>query len=125
MFDGNCLEAMTYYAKCLGGELTSMPFPPGPDGATINRKMHARLTKGAPILMASDTHPEMGFQQPAGFSIAIACESGEEIEKVFADLSAGGKVTMPLQDTFWGAHFGTQADKFGIEWMLNFDKPKA
>jgi PhnB protein len=127
-FDGNCREAMKFYEKCLGGELNLMSFADAPGDSPKEAKdriMHARLAKGAVILMASDTMPGMPLQQGNNFSIAIDCESMNETENVFKALGDGGKITMPLQDTFWGAHFGMLTDKFGIQWMLNYEKPKA
>jgi PhnB protein len=118
-FDGNCRDAMTFYAKCLQAELHIMPF-----SETNNRVMHARLTKGTGVLMASDTMAGMPFTQGDNFSISIGCESVAEQDALFGALSAGGKITMPLQDTFWNARFGMLADQFGINWMFNFDKPK-
>ena len=126
-FDGNCREAMTFYAKCLGGELLLTPFSemPGNHPPEIkDRIMHARVTKGSPVLMASDMMPGMPFHPGTGFSISIMCESIEEIDRIFAALSEGGEVGMPLADQFWGARFGMLTDKFGIHWMLNFDHPK-
>lgn len=126
-FDGNCREAMTFYAKCLGGELTLTPFSEMPGNhppEAKDRIMHARVTKGLPVLMASDAMPGTPFHPGAGFSISIMCESAEEIDSLFAALSEGGKVGMPLADQFWGARFGMFTDKFGIRWMLNFDHPK-
>ena len=127
-FDGTTKEAMTFYAKCLEAELQLMPFSdmPGdhPKGAE-ERIMHARLTKGSAEIMASDIMPGMPFHPGNNFAISVHCESLEEIQKVFGALSDGGQVTMPLQDTFWGAHFGMLKDKFGTQWMFNFEKPKA
>ena len=74
--------------------------------------------------MASDCMPGMPAQQGNNFSIAIMCESRQEIEKLFAALSEKGNVTMPLADTFWGAHFGMLTDQFGIPWMFNYELPK-
>jgi PhnB protein len=86
--------------------------------------MHARVTNGLPVLMASDSMPGSPFHPAAGFSVSIMCESAEEIDRIFAALSEGAKVSMPLADQFWGARFGMLTDKFGIHWMLNFDHPK-
>jgi PhnB protein len=125
IFDGNCREAMTFYQKCLGGELQVMPFSEAPGEhppEAKDRTMHARLSKGLTILMASDTMPGMPFSQGNNFSVSIGCESQQEIESFFAALGEGGKVNMPLQDTFWGAHFGMLVDRFGIHWMLNLPK---
>ena len=130
-FNGNCREAMTFYAKSLGAELHLMAFGdmPGPDGKPApkevkDRIMHARLSKGPVALMASDTMPGMPFQQGNNFSIALQCESPQEVDKLFAALSAKGKVTMPVQETFWAARFGMLTDQFGINWMFNLDKPQ-
>jgi PhnB protein len=86
--------------------------------------MHARLAKGAMAIMASDTMPGMPLHQGNNFSISIQCDSQHEIDSLFAALSEGGKVTMPLQDQFWGARFGMSTDRFGIQWMFNFEHPK-
>ena len=126
-FDGNCRDAMTFYEKCLGAELQLVPFSEAPDmGSKVdqNRIMHARLSKGsASILMASDAMPGTPLQVGSNFSICLACESLEEIERLFKALGDKGKVTMPLQDTFWNAHFGMLTDQFGVNWMFNLDKP--
>jgi PhnB protein len=125
--NGNCREAMTFYQKCLGADLQMMPFSDMP-GDNVppeakNRLMHARLTKGSAVLMASDNMPGMPFHQGDNFSVSLDCESIQEIEKVFNALSEKGKVTMPLQETFWAARFGMFTDRFGINWMLNFGMP--
>lgn len=127
-FDGNARSAMEFYARCLGAELSLMRFFEAnvdvPAGAK-DRIMHAKLTKGACTLMASDTLPGMPFIQGNNFYICLNCESLEETEKLFASLGEKGKVTMPLQDMFWGARFGMLMDQFGVNWMLNFEKPKS
>ncbi|MFL5574654.1 MAG: VOC family protein [Gemmatimonadaceae bacterium] len=127
-FDGNARDAMTFYQKCLGAELhiqtsgdVKAPGPPGSE----NRVIHARLTKGGKaVLMASDTMPGSTLVQGNNFLVNIDCESIPEIERLFAAFSAGGKVMMPLQDTFWGARFGMLTDKFGVQWMFNYDLAK-
>jgi PhnB protein len=111
-FDGNCREAMTFYAKCLGGDLTLTPFSEMPGNhppEAKDRIMHARVSRkgaGLALLMASDRMLGMPFQQGAGFSISIMCESAEEVDRLFAALGEGGKITMPLRETFWAARFG-------------------
>jgi PhnB protein len=133
-FDGNCRPAMEFYAKALGAELTIMPFSDMPGGgggnkeATKDRIMHARLMKkGLPyaILMASDTMPGMPYQQGTNFSVSVGCDSLNEIKSFFSAMSEGAAVTMPLQDQFWGAHFGMLKDQFGIHWMFSYEYPKA
>jgi Uncharacterized protein conserved in bacteria len=126
-FDGNCKEAMTFYAKCMGAELFLHPYSAGPMDIPADAKdriMHATLTKGAPILMASDTPPGMATKQGNNFSISVTCESLEEVERLFTAIGEKGIIKMPLQDTFWGAHFGMLTDRFGINWMFNFELPK-
>jgi PhnB protein len=127
VFDGNCRQAMTFYQKCLGAELFLQTFADAkmesPKGAE-NRVIHARLTKGSAILMASDTMPGMPFTQGNNFSVAVGCESVQEIEKLFAAFGEKGKVTMALHDAFWGARFGMLTDQFGVNWMFDFEYPK-
>jgi PhnB protein len=126
-FDGNCREAMTFYKECLGAELQLSPFSEMPGDhppAAKDRIMHARLSKGSATLMASDTMPGMPLHQGNNFSVSIMCESVVEIDWIFAAMGQGGKVTMPLGDQFWGARFGMLTDRFGIQWMFNFDHPK-
>jgi PhnB protein len=127
IFDGNCREAMTFYQKCLGAELSVMPFSAGPGNPPPEAKdriMHARLTKGTAVLMASDAMPGMAVHQGDNFFVNIGCESVQEIEKLFAALGEKGKVKMPLQETFWATRFAMLTDQFGINWMLNLEKPE-
>ena len=126
-FDGNCREAMQFYAKCLDGELHLMTFADAPFDSPKEAKdriLHAKLTKGAVVLMASDTMPGMAFERGNNFSVSIDCDNAQEVDKLFAAIGDKGKVTMPVQDTFWNAHFGMVVDKFGVGWMFNYDKPK-
>lgn len=124
-FDGNCREAMTFYANCMGAQLDVMPFsqmpgdlPPGSE----DRLMHARLHKGSVTIMASDTMPGTSLQEGNNFSLCVSPESQEETDQLFAALGDGGQVIMPLQDQFWGAYFGMLKDRFGIKWMFNFER---
>ena len=127
-FDGKTREAMTFYQKALGGELNIQTFREAKVDAPKGREdgvVHANIMQnGHAILMASAAMPGMPFTQGNNFSISVECESVAEEEKLFAALGAGGKVTMPLQDTFWNAHFGMLTDRFGINWMFNAELPK-
>ncbi len=129
-FDGNCREAMEFYRACFQAELYLMPFSGAPvdlfeqAGHAGDRILHSTLRKGSRLLMASDTMPGMTLQPGNNLSVLIECESLQEIEELFLSLGEGGKVTMPLQDTFWDARFGTLTDRFGIQWMFNFARPK-
>ena len=87
--------------------------------------MHVALPIGnGTVLMATDALESMGQSLTLGnnFYIAIAPESKEEAERLFNGLSAGGKIEMPLQDMFWGAYYGSFTDRFGVQWMVNYDK---
>lgn len=126
-FNGNCRQAMEFYAKCLGAELFIMPFSQGPMEVSAEAKdkvLHARLSKGTQVIMASDCPPGVPLQQGNNFSININCESREELDKLFAALGEKGKVGMPAQDMFWGAYFGMVTDQFGVNWMFNYELPK-
>ena len=121
-FDGDCRQAMEFYRDSLGAELHMQSFGDSPvpsDEGTKNRIMHARLTKGAVSLMASDTMPGTPLNKGNNAFLCINCENREEIERLFSLLGAGGKTLMPLQDTFWGARFGMLTDRFGVQWMFN------
>lgn len=127
-FDGKAREAMTFYQKALGGELNVQTFREAkmdaPKGSE-DRVIHANIMlKGHAILMASDTLPGMPYTQGNNFSISVECESIAEEERLFAALGNGGRVTMPLQDTFWNSHFGMLTDRYGINWMFNAELPK-
>ena len=126
IFNGNCGEAMTFYKDCLEAELTMFPFSEAPDPMPAEAKdriMHARLAKGKGTIMASDNMPGMPFTAGTNFSISIDCDTAEEMDKLFTGLSKNGKVTMPLQKTFWAARFGMLTDQFGINWMFNLNEP--
>ncbi len=126
-FNGNCREAMSFYAKALGGELSVMTWaeaPGAPMADAANRIMHARVISGTAMIMASDGTPGKEVVEGKNFSLSIECDSLEEEKRLFAALGDGGEVTMPLQDTFWGAHFGMLTDRFGIAWLFNHDLPQ-
>ncbi|AOW09206.1 VOC family protein [Flavobacterium gilvum] len=132
LFNGNCEEAFLFYQSVFGGEfpyIGKFKDAPAEEGdqalseAEQNRIMHVSLPIGDTILMGSDTHPKFGDVSFGGnFSISINTESTDEADRLFNGLSAGGKVEMPMNKTFWGAYFGMFKDKFGINWMVNFDE---
>ncbi len=134
-FNGNCEEAFNFYKSVFGGEFPYIgrfgDMPPSEDGKQVseeekNRIMHVSLPiSPETVLMGSDTGGEYASNHNAGNNIALSLntDSREEAERLFNGLSEGGKVTMPLTDTFWGAYFGMWTDKFGINWMVNYDDP--
>jgi len=130
-FNGNTEEAFNFYKSVFGGEfLALMRFKDNPDCGDIaesdkDRIMHIALPIGdGNALMATDALESMGQKLNVGnnFYIALSPESKEEAERLFSGLSAGGKIEMPLQDMFWGAYYGSFSDKFGVQWMVNYDK---
>ena len=126
-FNGNCREAMEFYHGCLGGTLDVQSFGDvqGEKSPKSERDlvMHAKIVNGDFLLMASDTTEAHGKTTTGtAVTLSLNCTSEEEIDNYFAKVSEGGTVTMPLENTFWGAKFGMFTDKFGMHWMMNFDK---
>jgi PhnB protein len=121
-FNGTSHEAIKLYQSALGAKVEGdiMPFDKDP-----SRVMHARLTIGPGMVMISDGPPNMQVPTTSNAHISLDYTDVAEMTKAFELLSAGGKVTMPLQDTFWGAHFGMLTDRFHINWMFNCEKRKA
>ncbi|GAA4300099.1 VOC family protein [Nibribacter koreensis] len=129
-FNGNTEEAFNFYKSVFGGEfITFQRFKdiPGQDHVAPqdqDKIMHVSLPiDGTSVLMGSDTLESMQNTVTQGDNIhlSINAESQEEADKLFTGLSQGGKITMPLQKTFWGAYFGMFQDQFGINWMVNYD----
>jgi PhnB protein len=134
-FDGNCKQVFDFYKSVFGGEFAMvMKFNeapkefqiPGQPASENEKLMHIALPIGSTsVLMGSDRPASMGpGKQGDSYSVSITAESQAEADKLFAGLSAGGTVTMPIGNTFWGAYFGMCMDKFGVSWMVNFH-PKA
>lgn len=126
-FNGNCREAMTFYKKCLGGDLVLQTIGESPMAEKLPLKikkniLHSSLTKNGFVLMASDMVGEAGLVKGNTISLMLNCTSEKEIKTAYEKLSAGGKATHPLKNTFWGALFGDLTDKFGNQWLLHFDK---
>lgn len=129
-FKGNTEEAFNFYKSVFGGEFLAVQrFADTPEADRVapedrNKIMHIALPVGkGNVLMATDALESMGHPLSAGnnFYLSIAADSKEEAAKLYNGLSAGGKVTMPLGDAFWGAYFGMFTDKFGVQWMVNYD----
>ncbi|WP_137895927.1 VOC family protein [Ramlibacter sp. 2FC] len=125
-FEGRCEEAVEFYRKALGAEVTMMmrykdsPEPPQPGclppGAE-DKIMHMNMSIGDTQIMASDGNcsGKPGFQ---GFSLSLTAASEAEAERWFNALADGGQVQMPLAKTFFASSFGMVADRFGVSWMV-------
>ena len=128
-FDGACRQAFEFYRSVFGGDFTIVStFRDGPADMPVpeaekDRLMHVSLPIGSGVLMGSDTCSGFGPPSAVGnnFSISVAPDSRAETDRVFNALSEDGTVTMPLGDMFWGAYFGACTDRFGVNWMVNFD----
>lgn len=130
-FNGNAEEAFTFYKSVFGGafsrivrfkDMASAEFPV-PEKEE-NKIMHIALPIGKnSVLMANDVPESMGRtnENENRSKIVIAAESKEEADKLFNGLSAGGQVEFPISDSPWGSYFGMFRDKYGIEWMVNFE----
>ena len=130
-FNGNAEEAFTFYKSVFGGEFAmiirfkDMPMPESPVAdKEADKIMHVALPIGKySVLMGSDTPEFMGKhnENENRSKISVSTESREEADQIFNGLSAGGKVEMPIADSPWGSYFGMFRDKYGIEWMVDFD----
>jgi PhnB protein len=129
-FNGNAEEAFNFYKSVFGGEfakimrfkdLSSPEYPIAEKEA--NKIMHIALPIGKNILMANDVPESMGRvnENENRSKISISAESKEEANKLFSGLSAGGNIEVPIGDSPWGSYFAMFRDKFGIEWMIDFD----
>jgi PhnB protein len=129
-FNGRCEEALTFYASCLGGgtkllELHRFAGSPmaadAPEGWG-QKIMHASLgTEGHPLLLASDGMASAPSEPPRGFSLAFGAPTAAEAERVFAALAEGGRIQMPIAQTFFAVRFGMLTDRYGVAWMVNCD----
>lgn len=127
-FNGNCREAFEFYCSVFGGEFSSWnTYADGPPEMGVpeedrDRVMHVSLPVGTNVLMGSDSSSVSPGPPPTAgnnFSISVAARNKEHCDTLYAKLSKGGHVGMPMQETFWGAYFGTLTDKFGINWMVS------
>lgn len=127
IFNGNCEEAFNFYKSVFGGEFLMISrFKDMPDqqcnAADENRIMHVHLPIGGHgALLGSDSSTVYGEPKIGdNFSISLTTNTETETRKLFNGLSAGGQITMPLEKTFWAPLFGMFADKFGVNWMVNY-----
>jgi PhnB protein len=132
MFNGNAEEAFNFYKSVFGGEFAMVirfkDLPRDPNNkwteSEANKIMHIALPVGkSDLLMANDVPLSMGQvnESENRSKISISAESKEEADKLFNGLSAGGQIEVPIGDSPWGSYFGMFRDKYGIEWMVDFD----
>jgi len=128
-FNGNCAEAMKFYAEALGGSPQLMKASEMPEGVENvppqlrDQVMHARLEiTGGAVLMASDWMDTTPYPGMSGFRACLAPASAADGQRIFDALSQGGRVDAPYGATFWSPGFGMLTDKFGVGWMVNTEK---
>ncbi|MDQ2933116.1 MAG: VOC family protein [bacterium] len=124
--DKKCREAMTFYKDCLGGELNFMTAKDSPmekdmSPDQLDLIMHSTLKKDGWTLMGSDMMRDKAVLGD-NVGVSLECDSEEHIHAVFKKLADGGEVFMAPDDAFWGSIFSVVTDKYGVEWMLNFQK---
>ncbi len=121
-FDGRCEEALDFYHRALGAEVTSlMRFKDSPEpntsGSDPNKVMHASMRLGGTTVMVSDGRCS-GTPNFQGFALTLAAATIADADRLFAALADGGQVQMPLGETFFAPRFGMVADRFGVSWMV-------
>lgn len=125
-FKGECERAFQFYEQHLGGKFEfKLAYGDSPMADSMppewrGKLIHAALRVGNIVLQGCDASPDH-FQQPQGFFVSLSVGDPAEAERVFGALAENGKVTMPLQQTFWSPKFGMLVDQFGIPWMVNTD----
>lgn len=130
--DGNGQEAVKFYQEALGAEVVSLQtfgdMPPNPEyplpEEAKNRVLNAQMNIGNARLMLSDTFPGTPFQLGSQVTIALMVDNTSEAKEIFRKLQEDGKVSMPLQETFWSPAYGQVTDKFGIEWQVSTEVKK-
>ncbi len=122
-FDGRCEEAVGFYRRALGAEVTMlMRFKESPDPASVpaggeDKGMHMSFRIGESTVLASDGQC-LGGPTFQGFSLSLTVSNDAEAERIYAALADGGQVQMPLAKTFFSSRFGMVADRFGVSWMV-------
>ena len=128
-FNGQCEAAFKLYEQCLGGQLgpifryAGTPLSDQVPADWQDKVMHGSLTIGGQVLMGGDVAPE-SYEAPKGFSLSLQIKSTAEAERIFNELGKDGRVTLPLEKTFWAERFGMVVDRFGIPWLINCEGPE-
>jgi len=129
MFDGRCEEALEFYRRAIGAEVTALlrwkdsPDPRMAMPGAEDKVMHSRLRVGETTILASDGQCQ-GKPDFHGFSLSITAADVAEANRLFAALGEGGQVQMPLSETFFSPRFGMVADRFGVSWMVYVEGPE-
>ncbi|MGO9257595.1 MAG: VOC family protein [Bryobacteraceae bacterium] len=128
-YGGNCEQAFRFYEQHLGGKITmmmthgQMPNPNDVSPDWKNAILHARMTIGEAEIMGADVPPER-FQPMRSAYLSLTVDSIEEAERIYALLSDGGQIFMPMEETFFAFRFAMLRDRFGTSWMILNERPR-
>jgi PhnB protein len=123
-FQGDCEAAFKFYEQALGARVGAIfRYTGSPLAGTVpadwsDKVMHGSVTIGDEVLMGADVGPDQ-YEAPKGFALALSLASAADADRVFKDISDGGRVLMALEKTFWAERFGMVVDRFGIPWMVS------
>ena len=129
-FNGECDAAFALYQQCLGGTVTfrltwrDSPMASGAPADWQDKVLHATLNVGDVALSGGDVLPG-SYERPQGFQVQLDLDDVAAADRIFAMLADGGRVIVPLQQTFWAQRFGAVVDRFGIPWGINCGAPEA
>jgi len=129
-YGGNCKQAFRFYEEHLGGKITMMMTHgemPNPSAVAPDWKdaiLHAQLEMGGTVLMGADIPPDR-FQPMRSAYLSLLVDSIEEAERIYALLSDGGQIFMPMEETFFALRFAMLRDKFGTSWMILNERPRS
>ncbi|CAF1632562.1 unnamed protein product [Didymodactylos carnosus] len=130
-FNGNCEEAMNFYKNIINAQIESIQYYDGISCVKFSESYKSKIAHGVMFingtkLMCADVCEDKNLNVGNNFSLALDFKNVEDMQRMFDALSTNeGKITMPIQDTFWNAKFGMCTDKFGINWMFNYCKSQA
>ena len=127
-YGGNCAEAFRFYEQHLGGKITfimthgQMPDPSGVDPAWKDKVLHARIELGGTAVLGADI-PTPPFEPIRSAYLSLSVDSVDEAERIYALLTEGGEIYMPMAETFFAHCFAMLCDRFGTSWMLLNERP--
>jgi PhnB protein len=126
-FNGTCDAAFALYAQCFGGTIFRLTWGDSPMAGQAppewhEKVVHATLTIDGGAISGGDVLPGL-YRQPQGFELHVNLDDTAAAERIFTQLSDGGEVTVPLQETFWARRFGSVIDRYGVPWSINCGEP--